>query len=103
MQSQAMICEGDAPVADTIGQSADGFYQALRSHPETGLVVLDFDETLWLRNSTESFLDSVRPRFLAAIVLQILGVLKPWRLFSNGKSSHYRDWIRVISVQIVAP
>lgn len=103
MQSQGMICEGGAPVADTIGQSADGFYQALRSHPETSLVVLDFDETLWLRNSTESFLDSVRPRFLAAIVLQILGVLKPWRLFSNGKSSHYRDWIRVISVQIVAP
>ena len=103
MQSQGMNCEGGVPVADTIGQSADEFYQALRSHPETGLVVLDFDETLWLRNSTESFLDSVRPRFLAAIVLQILGILKPWRLFSKHKSNHYRDWIRVLSVQIVAP
>jgi phosphoserine phosphatase len=64
-------------------------------------LVLDFDETLWLRNSTEMFLDSVRPRFLAAIVLQLLGIIKPWRLF--GRSAAYRDWIRVVAVLVVAP
>jgi phosphoserine phosphatase len=75
--------------------------EALERHPVDDPLILDFDETLWLRNSTEMFLDSVRPRFLAAIVLQILGVLKPWRLF-RAPDAH-RDWIRVLAVLVVAP
>jgi hypothetical protein len=79
------------------------FYRALHEHPPAELLVVDFDETLWLRNSTELFLDSVRPRWLAAMVLQLLGILKPWRLFGRGEPNHYRDWIRVVAVLIVAP
>lgn len=82
---------------------AAGFYQALAEHPPTELVIVDFDETLWLRNCTEEFLNSVRPRFLAASVLQLLGILKPWRLFGRGSSNHYRDWVRVLAVLAVAP
>jgi phosphoserine phosphatase len=74
---------------------------AVARHPANAPLVLDFDETLWLRNSTEMFLDSVRPRFLAAIVLQLLGIIKPWRLFR--RSAAYRDWIRVVAVLVVAP
>jgi phosphoserine phosphatase len=74
---------------------------ALERHALDDPVILDFDETLWLRNSTEMFLDSVRPRFLAAIVLQLLGILKPWRLFRARQA--YRDWIRVLAVLVVAP
>jgi phosphoserine phosphatase len=79
------------------------FYRSLDEHPSTDLIIVDFDETLWLRNSTEEFLHSVRPRFLAAIVLQLLSALKPWRLFQRGTPNHYRDWIRVLAVQLVAP
>lgn len=87
----------------TAGDPASDFYLALADHPSTELVVVDFDETLWLRNCTEEFLSSVRPRFLAAIVLQVLGILKPWRLFQRGSPNHYRDWIRVLAVLAVAP
>lgn len=65
--------------------------------------ILDFDETLWLRNSTEEFLHAVRPNIIAAIVLQILGQLKPWRLISRQHPEYYRDWIRIAAVLIVAP
>ena len=78
-------------------------FAALADQPAEELTIVDFDETLWLRNSTEEFLASVRPRFLAAIVLQILGGLKPWRLLQSHGANHYRDWIRVLSVLVVAP
>jgi hypothetical protein len=95
----------DAPPAPLAlaPENPAAFFRALDEHPTTDLVVVDFDETLWLRNSTEEFLSSVRPRFLAAIVLQVLGVIKPWRLFQRGSPNHHRDWIRVLAVMIVAP
>ncbi|WP_171905884.1 hypothetical protein [Sphingobium phenoxybenzoativorans] len=65
--------------------------------------ILDFDETLWLRNSTEEFLHAVRPNIIAAIVLQILGQLKPWRLISRQHPEYYRDWIRIAAVLVLAP
>ncbi|MCW3796571.1 haloacid dehalogenase-like hydrolase [Sphingomonas sp. BN140010] len=83
-----------------LNQAAE-FYRALGEHPAADAVILDFDETLWLRNSTEEFLASVRPRWLAAMVLQVLGFIKPWRLLRSGE--HYRDWMRVVAVLIVAP
>lgn len=79
------------------------FYEALARHRKDAPIIVDFDETLWLRNSTEEFLDSVRPRWLAAMVLQLLGFVRPWRLVGGGASDHYRDWIRIVSVLIVAP
>ncbi|WP_300972950.1 haloacid dehalogenase-like hydrolase [Sphingomonas sp. LHG3406-1] len=79
------------------------FYEALHHHPDDAPIIVDFDETLWLRNSTEEFLDSVRPRWLAAMVLQLLGFVQPWRLLQRGQPNHYRDWIRVVAVLIVAP
>jgi hypothetical protein len=67
------------------------------------IAILDFDETLWLRNSTEEFLEHVRPRILVVILLQVLGTLKPWRWLSRSDPEHYRDWIRVGAVLLVAP
>jgi phosphoserine phosphatase len=65
--------------------------------------ILDFDETLWLRNSTEEFLHAVRPNIIAAILLQILGQLKPWRMISRQHPEYYRDWIRIAAVLLFAP
>lgn len=67
------------------------------------IAILDFDETLWLRNSTEEFLEHVRPRILVVVLLQILGTLKPWRWLSRSDPEHYRDWVRVGAVLLVAP
>jgi hypothetical protein len=44
-----------------------------------GPILLDLDETLYLRNSTEDFIDSARPRVLALLLLRLLDLLAPWR------------------------
>ncbi|NLS12490.1 hypothetical protein HGP28_06195 [Vibrio sp. SM6] len=66
-------------------------------------IIVDFDETLWLRNSTESFLAMVTPSVWVGFWLQLLGMLSPWRWLSPNDPEHTRDWIRVLVVTIVAP
>lgn len=68
------------------------------------VVLCDFDETLWLRNSTESYLDSVRPRWLAVLLLQMLDVVRPWGLLPGpNRRFLYRDWMRVLLVTVFIP
>lgn len=43
-------------------------------------VLVDLDETLYLRNSTEDFIDCARPALLAYLLLRLLDLLAPWRL-----------------------
>ena len=67
-------------------------------------LVLDFDETYWLRNSTEAFLDSVRPAWPAALLLALLDILKPWRLLPGPEQDHvWRDWLRVLTITVLFP
>lgn len=49
----------------------------IAEHP--GPVVLDLDETLYLRNSTQDFLASAHPRMLSVAILRLLARLSPWR------------------------
>ncbi|MEM8606114.1 MAG: HAD family hydrolase [Myxococcota bacterium] len=67
-------------------------------------VILDFDETLFLRNSTEEYLDSIRPRFLAALVLFALSALKPWLWFPGvPRGEGTQDWFRIVTLSILFP
>jgi hypothetical protein len=67
-------------------------------------LLLDFDETYWLRNSTEAFLDSVRPAWPAALLLRVLDALRPWRLLPGPEKDHvWRDWLRVMVVVVLFP
>lgn len=70
----------------------------LRSHP--GPVIVDFDETLYLRNSTEDFLGSARPALPAKLVLQTLDTLKPWR-WRGGDAT--RDIWRIVFISLFFP
>jgi haloacid dehalogenase-like hydrolase len=75
----------------------------LSSRPHSAVLV-DFDETLWLRSSTEIYLDSVRPRWLAVLVSEAVDLLRPWRLLRDQRSGFvYRDWLRVLLVSVLAP
>src|SRR5689334_17933938 len=65
-----------------------------------GPVLVDLDETLYLRNSTEDYLDSVRPRVLAALLLRLLDILQPWR-WSGGEVT--RDVWRVRLIRFLFP
>jgi phosphoserine phosphatase len=65
-----------------------------------GPLLLDLDETLYLRNSTEDFIDSARPRLAALVLLRGLDLLRPWR-WTGGEAT--RDVWRVRLVATCFP
>jgi hypothetical protein len=73
-------------------------HTALRGHD--GPILIDLDETLYLRNSTEDYIDSARPRLLALVLLRLFDVLKPWRL-TGGEAT--RDVWRVRLIRLFFP
>ena len=70
---------------------------AVRAHE--GPILIDLDETLYLRNSTEDFIDCALPGLLALLLLRVLDVLKPWRL--TGIDT--RDTWRVCAISTCLP
>ncbi len=64
-----------------------------------GPILVDLDETLYLRNSTEDFIDTARPALVAYLVLKLLDVLRPWRM--TGPET--RDVWRVRLVLLAFP
>jgi hypothetical protein len=67
---------------------------AILSHG--GPVLLDLDETLYLRNSTEDFIDSAHPRLLALLMMRMLDFIKPWR-WTGGEATRDVWRVRLIS------
>lgn len=86
----ASACQYDVP--------PDAALAAVRTHG--GLVLVDLDETLYLRNSTEDFIDCVWPGLLGLILLRVLDVLKPWCL-TGGIDT--RDNWRVCAISTFFP
>ncbi len=77
---------------------------ALATVGEDDLLVVDFDESLFLRNSTELFLDSARPAALAATVGRLIDFLKPWRFISRYRDGFaMADWLRVLCIVCLMP
>ena len=72
------------------GTPAEAAIAAVKSHAEP--LLLDLDETLYLRNSTEDFIDTASPGLLALLLLRVLDVIKPWR-WTGGEAT--RDVWRV--------
>lgn len=66
-------------------------------------VILDFDHTLFAANSTELFLATARPAFLASFLLWLVRELPPWHLGSADKWFRVRDWLSVLAVVLVMP
>ena len=69
------------------------------------IIVIDFDETLFLRNSTEAYLDTIQPRPLGAILLFALKLVRPWRwLPAHLRADDLsKDWIFVLSATLLFP
>ncbi len=65
-----------------------------------GPILLDLDETLYLRNSTEDFIDSARPAVLALLTMRLLDFIEPWR-WTGGIET--RDVWRVRSIMLLFP
>lgn len=65
-----------------------------------GELLVDLDETLYLQNSTEDFIDLAAPGIIAVVLLRLLGALKPWQR-RGGEAT--RDWWRVRLVLLLFP
>jgi hypothetical protein len=63
-------------------------------------VLIDLDETLYLRNSTEDFIDCARPALVALLLMRMLDVIRPWR-WSGGDRT--RDVWRVRCILLFFP
>ncbi|HEY6514348.1 MAG TPA: hypothetical protein VI032_20395, partial [Burkholderiaceae bacterium] len=88
----------DAEVATRHDVSPETAINAILGH--SGPILLDLDETLYLRNSTEDYIDSARPRLVALLLMRLLDLVKPWR-FSGGEVT--RDIWRVRLVSLCLP
>lgn len=67
-------------------------------------VILDFDETLFLRNSTAEYLDSLRPRWLGFVVLKMISLIQPWSWLPKPfRGSKIRDWFLVFGATLLLP
>jgi glycosyltransferase involved in cell wall biosynthesis len=61
-----------------------------------GPVLVDLDETLYLRNSTEDFIDCARPALVGLLLLRLLDLFRPWR-FTGGEQTRDVWRVRVVS------
>jgi len=86
------------PVASPYDAPPASALAAISTHE--GTLLVDLDETLYLRNSTEDFIDCARPGLLTLPLLKVLDALEPWRL-TGGIAT--RDNWRVCAIQIVLP
>lgn len=78
--------------------------ETIKSASRETPIILDFDETLFLRNSTEEYLNSLQPRFLGAILLFALSLIKPWWLMPKAfRGEISRDWLRVLIATLLFP
>lgn len=71
---------------------------ALAAHD--GPLLVDLDETLYLRNSTEDFVDSAVPALLALLLMKFLDAIKPWH-WTGGAPT--RDVWRVSLIMVLMP
>jgi hypothetical protein len=91
-------CDGD------FGCHNDYAIAAVEAAAAEHTIVLDFDETLFLRNSTEEYLNSLQPRFLGALLLFTLSLLKPWKWLPEPiRGDASRDWLRVVIATVLFP
>lgn len=72
--------------------------QAIRDF--RGPVLLDLDETLYLRNSTEDFIDTAWPGIFAFPIIRLIELFGPWR-WTGGTAT--RDNWRVMAIILLFP
>lgn len=77
--------------------------EQIESSDDDTVWLVDFDETLWLRNSSETFLATIKPSLLVAIVVQLLAMLRPWVWLGKQDSEHYRETLRLRVIMKLFP
>lgn len=88
-----------------VEKSSEEIISAIESASEGVPLIVDFDETLFLRNSTQEYLGSVYPRSLGAAFLTVAKAIKPWRWLSTsfGPGDVAMDWFLVVAATVLFP
>jgi len=77
---------------------------AIEKADQSVSIIVDFDETLFLRNSTAEYLDNLRPRLLGLLLIKIISLLKPWSWLPKPfQGIQVRDWFLVFIPTIFLP
>ena len=98
----AIVSSPVVPSADD--EHAHKLVRALRSRPTANPIIVDFDEMIWLRDSTEEYLGALRPQFLGLIIIKLIDALWSRWFSQNARANHvYRDWLRVLITSILLP
>ncbi len=67
-------------------------------------IILDFDETLLLRNSTAEYINNIRPRLIGFGLIMLLKLVRPWFWLPRPfKGEQTRDWFLVTIPTILLP
>jgi hypothetical protein len=67
-------------------------------------IIIDFDETLLLRNSTAEYINSLRPRLIGFMLIMLLKIIRPWYWLPGiFRGSKTKDWYLVTIPTILLP
>lgn len=104
--TSAQFFEKDGAINASVMIKDEGvLLERLHERLEDKHFVVDFDETLFLKNSTELFLDFAAKFYPFALMLQILDFIKPWRFLSKDSNVAFacREVIRIRLALIFVP
>jgi hypothetical protein len=77
---------------------------SIREATQNTPIIVDFDETLFLRNSTAEYLNSLQPRLIGLLLIRAITFIQPWKLFTNKtESAKARDWFLVFLTTLLMP
>jgi phosphoserine phosphatase len=77
---------------------------SIREASQNTPIIVDFDETLLLRNSTAEYLNSLQPRIVGSLLLKVIAFPKPWKwLTKSGEETKVRDWFLVFFTTLLMP
>ncbi len=101
---------GQTPVGQVLADQTstppcDQVLSAVQNAGKDSPIIVDFDETLFLRNSTQAYLGSIYPRPLGAAFLIVAKAVKPWRFLpAPFKANNIsKDWLLVLSATLLFP
>lgn len=103
------VDSGQAPTSSLEGNEAQHIsdrelLRRIQVQPSQTDILVDFDETLLLENSTESYLNSLQPRILGYLFLSSLNLLRPWNWMPGPlRGTVSRDWLRIVLSTLFFP
>ena len=84
--------------------SVSELVSCIETVPNDTPILVDFDETLFLRNSTQEYLNTLHPRPIGVLFLGLMNYIKPWNwLPGKLKGEISRDWLKVVIATLLFP